>query len=40
MNRMERGSFDDISFGAKSIASIKANEGKEFNYPFSLNLIK
>ncbi|MBB1347721.1 MULTISPECIES: DUF4870 domain-containing protein [unclassified Pseudoalteromonas] len=22
------------------IASIKANEGKEFNYPFSLNLIK
>lgn len=22
------------------LASIKANEGKEFNYPFSLNLIK
>jgi uncharacterized Tic20 family protein len=22
------------------LASIKANEGKEFNYPLSLNLIK
>lgn len=29
-----------FSFIMVVLASIKANEGKEFNYPFSLNLIK
>lgn len=29
-----------FSFVMVVIASVKANDGKEFNYPFSLNLIK
>jgi len=29
-----------FSFIMVVLASIKANEGKEFNYPLSLNLIK
>nr|WP_288988266.1 DUF4870 domain-containing protein [uncultured Pseudoalteromonas sp.] len=29
-----------FSFVMVVIASVKANDGKEFNYPLSLNLIK